>query len=64
MIKPLLAKNGVNPDSKNINDLTPLWAAEKRDDVIMKLLIIKDGVDPDFKDNYSRTPLSKVAANG
>ena len=36
----LLAKDGVDPDSKDKDGQTPLlWAAEKRHEVVVKLLL-------------------------
>ena len=54
MVKLLLAKDGVDPDSKDGNHgRTPLsWAAENGHEAVVKLLLAKDGVDPDSKDRY------------
>lgn len=47
----LLAKNGVDPDSKDINNQTSLLlAAANGHKGVVKLLLAKDGVDPDSKD--------------
>ena len=65
MVKLLLAKDGVDPDSKDSVGRTPLWwAAENGHEAVVKLLLAKDGVDPDSKDSFGRTPLSWAAANG
>jgi ankyrin repeat protein len=67
VVKLLLAKDGVDPDSKDARyGQTPLsWAAENGHEAVVKLLLAKDGVDPDSKDNeYGRTPLSWAARNG
>ena len=59
-MKLLLAKEGVNPDSKDTKyGGTPLsWASEKGHKAVVKLLFAMEGVDPNIKDNNSRTPLS------
>jgi len=59
VVKLLLTKDGVDPDSKDNTDRTPLWwAARSGREAVVKLLLAKDGVDPDSKDKYGRTPLS------
>ena len=66
-MKLLLAKDGVDPDSKDDEyGQTPLsWAAENGHEAVVRLLLAKDGVDPDSKDSrYGRTPLSWAAENG
>jgi hypothetical protein len=55
VVKLLLAKVGVDPDSKDTDGQTS---------AVVKLLLPEDGVDPDSKDINSRTPLSWAAANG
>src|SRR5271170_4794801 len=60
-IAALLAKDGVDPDSKDTYyGQTPLsWAAGNGHEAVVQLLLAKEGVDPDSKDTYSgRTPLS------
>ena len=65
VVKLLLDKEGVDPDSKDNYGRTPLsWAAEKGHEAVVKLLLEKDGVDPDSKDNDGQTPLSWAAENG
>jgi ankyrin repeat protein len=66
VVKLLLDKDGVGPDSKDRNGGTPLWrAAENGHDAVVKLLLNKEGVDPNSKDNFDgRTPLWRAAANG
>jgi hypothetical protein len=65
VVKLLLARDGVDPDSKSRNGLTPLsWAAEKGDEAVVKLLLARDGVDPDSKSNSGQTPLAWAAENG
>jgi ankyrin repeat protein len=50
-VELLVAKDSVDPDSKDIYSWTPLsWAAENRHKEVVKLLRAKDGVDLDFKD--------------
>jgi ankyrin repeat protein len=61
----LLAKDGVDPDSKDIFNQTPLSrAAENRHVAVVRLLLAKGGVDPASKDIFDRTPLSWAAENG
>jgi ankyrin repeat protein len=65
VVKLLLAKDDVDPDSKNDDGRTPLsWVAWKGHDTVVKLFLAKDGVDPDLRDDYGRTPLSWAAENG
>jgi hypothetical protein len=64
VVKLLLAKDGVNPDSKDNGRRTPLsYAAENGYEAVVKLLLAKDGVNPDSKDNRG-TPLSWAVENG
>ena len=53
MVKLLLAKDGVDPDSKDSDyGRTPLsWAAGSGHEAVVRLLLAKDGVDPDSKDD-------------
>jgi ankyrin repeat protein len=66
VVKLLLDKDGVDPDSKGGNGETPLWwAAANGHDAVVKLLLNKEGVDPNSKDTFDgRTPLWRAAANG
>jgi ankyrin repeat protein len=65
VVKLLLDKDGVGPDSKDRNGGTPLWhAAENGHEAVVKLLLDKDGVDPDSKGGNGETPLWWAAANG
>ena len=53
VVKLLLAKDGVDPDSKDRYGQTPLsWAAGNGHEAVVRLLLAKDGVDPDSKDRY------------
>ncbi|KFA69488.1 hypothetical protein S40285_09458 [Stachybotrys chlorohalonatus IBT 40285] len=64
-MKLLLAKDGINPDSKDNLDRTPLsWAAERGHEEVVKLLLAKDGINPDLKDNSGRTPLLWATKHG
>ena len=61
----LLARDGVHPDSKDNDNMTPLaWAAEYGHEEVVKLLLAQPGVDPDSKDNFGRTPLSWARKHG
>jgi ankyrin repeat protein len=66
VVKLLLAKNDVDPDSKDKYGQTPLsWAARCGHEAVVKLLLGKDGVDPDSQDTeYGRTPLLWATRNG
>jgi ankyrin repeat protein len=62
VVKLLLAREGVDRDSKDGYDPTPLsWAARKGYEAVVKLLLTRNGVDPDSKDRSGRTPLSWAA---
>jgi len=65
MVELLLAKNGVDPNSKNSHGQTPLsWAAEKGHGGLVELLLAKDGVDLNYGNIYGQTPLSLAAGRG
>ena len=65
VVKLLLHKEGVDPDSKSIYGRTPLsWAAVEGREVVAKLLLDKEGVDPDYRDSSGWTPLSWAAMQG
>jgi ankyrin repeat protein len=65
VVRQLLAKGGLDPDSKNKYGRTPLsWAATNGREAAVKLLLATDGVDPNSKDNDGRTPLSWAAEGG
>lgn len=64
-MKLLLARDEVEPDSKNNRDRTPLsHAAGKGHEALVKLLLATDGVDRNPKDNKGWTPLSSAAWSG
>lgn len=59
MVKPLLDKHAVDPDSRDRRGQTPLsWAAKKGYKAVAKLLLAKDTADPDSRDRNDQTPLS------
>jgi ankyrin repeat protein len=61
VVKLVLAKEGVDPDSKDNYDQTPLLhAAAKGYGTVVKLLLEIDGVNPDSKNINDRTPLSRM----
>jgi ankyrin repeat protein len=67
VVRLLLAKDGVDPDSKDSEYArTPLsLAAESGHEAVVRLLLANDGVDPDSKDSdYGRAPLSWAARSG
>ncbi|KAI9776091.1 MAG: hypothetical protein M1839_000604 [Geoglossum umbratile] len=65
MAELLIAKDGIDPDSKDSYSRTPLsLAAKSGHEAVVKLLLAKGGIDPDSKDHYDRTPLSLAAKNG
>jgi hypothetical protein len=74
VVKLLLAKDGVDPNSKDYYDWAPLlWAAAtKRDwwmisskhETVVELLLANSRVDINTKDTNGRTPLSWAAGEG
>ena len=59
VVKQLLAKHGVDVDSKSKSGLTPLsWAARNGHEAVVKQLLAKHGVDVDSKSKSGLTPLS------
>ena len=65
MVQLLLAKDGVDPDSKDSYGRTPLsWAAWNGHEAVVRLMLTKDEVDSDPKDSSGRTPLSWAAEKG
>ncbi|KFY29889.1 hypothetical protein V493_02217 [Pseudogymnoascus sp. VKM F-4281 (FW-2241)] len=65
VVKLLLEKQGVEPNSKDNNSQTPLsLAAESGYGAVVRLLPAKDSVDPDPKDSYGQTPLSWAVKRG
>ncbi|KAG7403026.1 Serine/threonine-protein phosphatase 6 regulatory ankyrin repeat subunit C [Fusarium oxysporum f. sp. rapae] len=65
VVKLLLEKEGVDPDSKDDFGRTPLSrAAQNGYEEVVKLLLEKDGVDSDSNDNDDVTPLSWAARYG
>jgi ankyrin repeat protein len=58
VVELLLAREGVDPDSKGNCGQTPLsWATENGHETVVELLLAREGVDPDSKDGYGQTPL-------
>jgi ankyrin repeat protein len=65
VVKLLLAREGVDPNSKGVGSLTPLLlAARLGHKEMVNLLLTKNGVDPDPKDDNGRTALSFTAQEG
>ena len=65
VVKLLLGRKDVNPDSSDNSGRTPLWyaAGNGREGVVMMLLERKD-VNPDSPSKSGQTPLSWAAVNG
>jgi ankyrin repeat protein len=64
MVKLLLSKDNVNPDSIDYSAKRPLsWAARMGNEVVVKLVLSKD-VELNSKDCQRRTPLSYAARRG
>jgi ankyrin repeat protein len=65
VVKPLLATNGVEPDSKDNTGRMPLtWVSDNGHEVVVKLLLAKDGVDPDPKHTAVRCSPSRCLGFG
>jgi len=65
IVSLLLAKDNVDPNSKDNRGQTPLsLAAFYGQEAVVSLLLAKDNVDPNSKDNNGRTPFSLAASNG
>ena len=57
-VEVLLAKDGVDPDSKDLYGRTPLLcAANYGHAAVVEVLLAKDGVDPNSKDVDGWTPV-------
>ena len=65
MVKLLLDRKEVNPDSKENYSTTPLLrAAEGGHEGIVKLLLDREEVNPDSEDHYCKTPLLFAVMGG
>ncbi|RYP78487.1 hypothetical protein DL771_000440 [Monosporascus sp. 5C6A] len=65
VVKLLLAKDGIDQNSKDSDGRTSLsWAAGNGHAAVVKLLLAKDGIDPNSKDSDGRTSLLWAAKNG
>ena len=64
VVKLLLAKDGVDPDSKDIMEDAAVMGGRNGHEAVVRQLLAKDRVNPDSKDKYGRTPLSWAAGNG
>jgi ankyrin repeat protein len=65
MVKWLLEKDSIDPNSKDNNGRTPLsWAVEKGNDEVVGLLLEKDNIDLNSKDKDGRTLLWWAAGRG
>jgi ankyrin repeat protein len=65
-MKLLLAKNSVDPDSKNNNNRTPLsWAAANGRETVIKLFLVNNNVNPDSDNTkYGHISLSYAVSKG
>ena len=52
----LLAKDGVDPDSKDNDSRTPLSLAAKEGREAVAKLLLKNGAELESKDKYSQSP--------
>ena len=65
MVKLLLNRKEVNPQSRDNYGQTPLWyAAKGGHEGIVKLLLDRKEVHPDLRDNIGQTPLLCAAEGG
>ena len=65
IVKLLLDRKEVNPDSRDMYDRAPLCRAAKGGhEGIVKLLLDRKEVNPDSRDKYDRTPLWHAADRG
>ena len=65
VMRLLLERANVNPDSKDNHSRTPLsWAAGNGHEAVVRLLLERPDVNPNPTDDRSRTPLSWAAKNG
>ena len=65
VVRSLLAKEGIDINSKNEDKKTPLaLAAELGHEAAVKLLLAKDNVDLNPKDRDGNTPLAAAAVRG
>lgn len=63
VVKLLLGK-GIDPDSRDIDDQTPLsWASYRGHNKVVQLLL-SWGADPNSKDDYGKTPAMWAASDG
>jgi ankyrin repeat protein len=64
VVRKLLVQ-GVDPDSKNTRDATPLWqAANAGHESVLRLLLDTQAVDVESKNDAGRTPLFMAASRG
>lgn len=64
-VKLLLAKDGINPDSKDNFDRTPLFlAAANGYKAVVELLLTRSIIDPSSKDMFGLTLLSLTEKEG
>ena len=65
IVKLLLDRKEVNPDSKDNHGQTPLQrAAEGGHEEVVKLLLDREEVNPDSRDHHGQTPLQCAAKGG
>jgi len=65
VVKMLLARDGINPDTPDKLGQTPLChAAENRHGGVVKILLGRDGINTDKPDRWGQTPLQYATING
>jgi ankyrin repeat protein len=65
IVRLLLEQEGVDANSKDRYNRTPLWiAAFSGHEAVVQILLEHEGVDADSKDSDGQTPLSWAAENG
>ena len=65
IVRLLLARNDVNPDTPGKEDVTPLWLASMNGhDGVVQLLLASDDVDPNKPEISGQTPLGTASFFG
>jgi hypothetical protein len=64
LVRLLLEKGDLDPDSEEYGRTPLSWAAESGHEAVVRLLLENGGVDPDHKNECGETPLWFAARNG